>query len=51
MVVPPPIAVAWAPVVAVVVAVPLFLAFLFFVGMRSGTEETAESPSGRSGDE
>jgi dipeptide/tripeptide permease len=39
------IAVAWTPVFALIIAVPLFLAFLVYVGMRRRSDETVEPPS------
>lgn len=43
------IAVAWSPVFALIVAVPAFIAFLAYVGMRRNPDEGAEPPTGRAG--
>jgi hypothetical protein len=40
------IAVAWSPLFALVIAVPLFVLFLVFVGMRPRADEKIESPTG-----
>ncbi|HEX2096299.1 MAG TPA: hypothetical protein VHF50_02905 [Solirubrobacterales bacterium] len=40
------IAVAWSPIFALIVAVPLFVLFLAFVGMRPRADEKIESPTG-----
>jgi len=40
------IAVAWSPIFALVVAVPLFVLFLAYVGMRPRADEKVESPTG-----
>jgi hypothetical protein len=37
------IAMAWAPVFALIVAVPLFLAFLLYVATRPRADEKAET--------
>jgi hypothetical protein len=42
------IAVAWAPIFAVIIAVPLFLGFLVYVGMRPRADETIKPPQGPS---
>ena len=43
------IAVAWSPLFALIFAVPAFLAFLVFVGMRPRSDEKIEPPTGRAG--
>jgi ABC-type transport system involved in cytochrome bd biosynthesis fused ATPase/permease subunit len=40
------IAVAWSPLFALLIAVPLFVLFLAFVGMRPRADERIESPTG-----
>lgn len=40
------IAVTWSPIFALIVAVPLFVLFLAFVGMRPRADERIESPTG-----
>jgi hypothetical protein len=40
------IAVAWSPLFAVLIAVPLFVLFLIFVGMRPRADEKIEPPTG-----
>ncbi|HEX5763320.1 MAG TPA: hypothetical protein VFY04_09390 [Solirubrobacterales bacterium] len=40
------IAVAWSPIFALIIAVPLFILFLAFVGMRPRADERIESPTG-----
>lgn len=39
------IAVAWTPIFALIIAVPLFLAFLIYVGMQRRADETVKAPS------
>jgi hypothetical protein len=43
------IAVAWSPLFALIVAVPLFVAFLAYVGTRPRADETIEPPTGSAG--
>jgi positive regulator of sigma E activity len=43
------IATAWTPIFALMIAVPLFLAFLVYVGMRRRSDETTEQPVGPAG--
>jgi hypothetical protein len=43
------IAVAWSPIFALIFAVPAFIAFLAFVGMRPRTDEKIEPPTGTAG--
>lgn len=43
------IAVAWSPLFAVVIAVPLFVLFLVFGGMRPRADEKIETPTGSAG--
>jgi hypothetical protein len=38
------VAVAWTPLFALVVAVPLFVAFLAYIGLRPPAEERLEAP-------
>jgi hypothetical protein len=40
------IAVAWSPIFALIIAVPLFLAFLAYAGLRPRADEKLESPTG-----
>ena len=40
------IAVAWSPLFALIFAVPLFVLFLAFVGMRPRADHRVESPTG-----
>ena len=40
------IAVAWSPISALIIAVPLFVLFLAFVGMRPRADEKIEPPTG-----
>ena len=40
------VAVAWSPIFALIIAVPLFLLFLAYVGMRSRADEKLEPPTG-----
>jgi hypothetical protein len=40
------IAVAWSPIFALLIAVPLFVLFLVFVGMRPRADEKIEPPTG-----
>ena len=42
------IATAWSPIFALIIAVPLFFAFLAFVGFRPRADEKVESPLGES---
>jgi len=42
------IATAWSPVFALIIAVPLFIAFLAFVGFKPRADEKVESPLGES---
>ena len=44
------IATAWSPIFALIIAVPLFLAFLAFVGFKPRADEKIESPLGESPD-
>jgi hypothetical protein len=39
------IATAWSPIFAVIIAVPLFLAFLAYVGMSRRADEKIEAPA------
>lgn len=43
------IAVAWSPIFALIVAVPLFVLFLAYVGMRPRADEKIEPPTGSAG--
>jgi hypothetical protein len=43
------IAVAWSPIFALIFAVPAFIAFLAFVGMRPRTDEKMTPPTGSAG--
>lgn len=43
------VAVAWSPILALIVAVPAFLLFLAYVGMRSRADENLEPPTGTAG--
>jgi hypothetical protein len=40
------IAVAWSPLFALIVAVPAFVLFLVYVGMRPRADEKSASPTG-----
>lgn len=40
------IAVAWSPLFALIVFVPLFIAFLVYVGSRPRADERIEPPTG-----
>jgi ABC-type transport system involved in cytochrome bd biosynthesis fused ATPase/permease subunit len=40
------VAVAWSPVFALVIAVPLFIAFLAYVGGRPRADERRQPPTG-----
>ncbi|HXR31826.1 MAG TPA: hypothetical protein VN752_11875 [Solirubrobacterales bacterium] len=40
------IAVAWSPLFALIVAVPAFVLFLAYVGMRSRADERIDPPTG-----
>jgi hypothetical protein len=40
------IAVAWSPIFALLIAVPLFVLFLVYVGMRPRADERVEPPTG-----
>jgi hypothetical protein len=40
-------AVAWSPLFALIVAVPLFLVFLAYVGLRPRADEGIETPAAR----
>ena len=42
------IATAWSPIFALIIAVPLFLAFLAYVGFRPRADEQIKSPLGES---
>jgi hypothetical protein len=42
------IATAWSPIFALIIAIPLFFAFLAFVGFRPRADEKVESPLGES---
>jgi hypothetical protein len=39
------IATVWTPVFALIIAVPLFLAFLVYIGMQRRADETIKPPS------
>lgn len=43
------IAVAWSPLFAVILAVPAFVLFLAYVGMRPRADEGIEPPTGTAG--
>ena len=43
------IAVAWSPILALIIAVPAFLLFLGYVGMRSRADEKIQPPTGTAG--
>jgi hypothetical protein len=43
------IAVAWSPILALIIAVPAFLLFLGYVGMQSRADEEIEPPTGTAG--
>lgn len=40
------VAVAWSPIFAVIVAVPLFVTFLVYVGMSRRADEKIDPPTG-----
>lgn len=40
------IATAWSPIFALIIAVPLFVLFLAYVGMRPRADEKVEPPTG-----
>ena len=40
------IATAWSPILALIVAVPAFVLFLAYVGMRRRADERIEPPAG-----
>jgi hypothetical protein len=40
------IAVAWSPVFALLIAVPLFVLFLIYVGMKPRADQRIEPPTG-----
>jgi hypothetical protein len=40
------VAVAWSPLLALIVAVPAFVLFLAYVGMRPRADEQIEPPTG-----
>lgn len=44
------IAVAWSPIFALLIAVPLFIVFLAYVGMRPRADERIEPPTGSAGE-
>ncbi len=39
------VAVAWTPLFALIIAVPLFIAFLAFVGLRPRADERIQTPT------
>lgn len=41
------IAVAWSPIFALIIAVPAFVAFFVYIGMRPRTDEKMTPPTGR----
>jgi hypothetical protein len=43
------IAVAWSPLFALIIAVPLFVAFLVYVSGRPRADERMEPPTGHAG--
>lgn len=43
------VAVAWSPILALIVAVPAFVLFLAYVGMRPRADERIEPPTGSAG--
>ncbi|MDX6608302.1 MAG: hypothetical protein QOF85_227 [Solirubrobacterales bacterium] len=43
------IAVAWSPLPALIIAVPAFLIFLVYVGMKPRADEKIEPPTGTAG--
>jgi len=43
------IAVAWSPLLALVVAVPAFVLFLAYVGVKPRADEKMEPPTGTAG--
>jgi hypothetical protein len=43
------VAVAWSPIFALIVAVPAFVLFLAYVGMRPRADERIEPPTGSAG--
>jgi Sec-independent protein secretion pathway component TatC len=40
------IATAWSPILALIVAVPIFVLFLVYIGMRPRADEKVEPPTG-----
>jgi hypothetical protein len=44
------IAVAWSPIFALLIAVPLFVVFLAYVGMRPRADDRIEPPTGSAGE-
>jgi len=40
------IATAWSPIFAILIALPLFIAFLAYVGFRPRSDEKVQSPLG-----
>jgi ABC-type transport system involved in cytochrome bd biosynthesis fused ATPase/permease subunit len=43
------VAVAWSPLLALVIAVPAFVIFLAYVGMKPRADEKMEPPTGVAG--
>ena len=43
------IAVAWSPILALIIAVPAFAIFLIYVGSRPRPDERTEPPAGAAG--
>jgi hypothetical protein len=43
------IAVAWSPLPALIIAVPAFVLFLAYVGMKPRADEKMEPPTGNAG--
>ncbi len=43
------VAVAWSPLLALVIAVPAFALFLAYVGMKPRADENIEPPTGTAG--
>ncbi|MDX6601214.1 MAG: hypothetical protein QOF13_416 [Solirubrobacterales bacterium] len=43
------IAVAWSPLLALAIAVPAFVIFLVYVGMKPRADEKIEPPTGTAG--
>lgn len=43
------IATAWSPILALIVAVPAFVLFLAYVGVRRRADERIEPPTGSAG--